>query len=396
MKRVLLLLIFMVSALLPASSPMPLIYTGRYLHGLTIVENGAIVDGADISNDGSGVCLKITGDNVTVKNTKIHDCVDHGVLFLGTNGGTFENNEIYHAAMRYVPDSVSSGWPSLLKVQSVDETASGLAHDILIQNNYIHEGYGECMGLRGSRITVQDNQVKDCYSVGIYSNSDHTIVTRNFVYCTGNPEFNRNNLPMAGIGFAEEAFTNWGAHGHDTQTVTNNIVSGCKYGVRYGSSSNNQGLSNSVVAFNTLVTVNASISLTFYSTQVNLIVHNNLTNKAVNVTSTGASIQGNKLTTKTGSTPEAFKLTSPVLAVGSFRIDKDFGSNLRVEPLDAGAWEYFDTVSTPTPTPTATSIATLTPTATSTATPTSTPTQTFTPTPECHFFTNINRDVCIP
>jgi hypothetical protein len=253
-------------------------YTGKYPNGLVVSENGAIVENADISQSGSGVCLKITGDNVTVRNSKIHDCVDHGVQFLGTNGGLIENSEIYRAAMKYKPNSVGSSWPSLLKVQSVDESASGLSHDITIRNNYIHEGYGECMGLRGSRINVTGNHVKDCFSIGIYSNSDHTRVENNNVECTGNPEFSRAGYPMVGIGFAEETFANWGAHGHDSQTVLNNTVTGCKYGVRYGTSDNSMGLANTEIAFNKLFNTKlAAISITHYPNETNVNIHDNIT-----------------------------------------------------------------------------------------------------------------------
>jgi hypothetical protein len=255
-------------------------YTGRYTNGLVVSENNSVVDGADIS--GGGVCLRITGDNVTVKKTKVHDCQDHGVLFLGTNGGLIENSEIYRAAMRNPPNSISGGWPSLLKVQSVDESTSGLAHDITIRNNYIHEGYGECMGLRGSRINVTGNHVKDCYSIGIYSNSDHTRVENNIVECSGNTHYNRDGYPMAGIGFAEETFVNWGAHGHDTQTVLRNTVTGCKYGFRYGRSENNMGLANTEIAYNKFLNIKvAPISITHYPNETNINIHDNVTNGSV-------------------------------------------------------------------------------------------------------------------
>jgi hypothetical protein len=252
-------------------------YTGNYTSGLTVSENGAIVENSDITNTGGGVCLIITGDNVTVRNTRIHNCQDHGVMFKGTNGGIIENSEIYRAAMRNPPNSVSSGWPSLMKVQSIDETAAGLAQNITIRNNYIHEGYGECMGLRGTHINVIGNHVKDCFSIGIYSNSDHTYVESNNVECTGNAEFNRAGLPMVGIGFAEESFANWGAHGHDTQTVLRNTVTGCKYGVRYGASTNNMGLANTEIAYNRLLNIRLDpISITHYPSETNVNIHDNI------------------------------------------------------------------------------------------------------------------------
>ncbi len=114
-----------------------------YTNGLVITRDGTVIDGADITNVDGGICLEIKANNVTVRNSYIHDCMDHGVRFLGgIKGGVFENNEITRAAMRYKPGQVSGGWPSLLKVQSADESPAGIAEGIIIRNNYIHEGYG--------------------------------------------------------------------------------------------------------------------------------------------------------------------------------------------------------------------------------------------------------------
>ncbi len=329
------------------------IYTGNYTNGLTVSENGAIVENANITNGSGGVCLIITGDNVTIRNVKVHDCQDHGVMFKGTNGGIIENSEIWRAAMRNPPNSVQSGWPSLMKVQSIDETSTGLAQNIIIRNNYIHEGYGECMGLRGSHILVTGNHIKDCYSIGIYSNSDNTTVENNFVECTGNPEFNRSGEPMVGIGFAEESFSNWGAHGHDTQKVVNNIVTGCKYGVRYGSSTNGKGLSNSIIAFNTLnKTTNTPISISYYSSQTNDLIENNIAS-AVTANSAGMTIIGNLAHTFTNSSvPTDFILSSPLPALGTYTISTDFFNHNRISPADTGAIEYGSSTITVTPVPT--------------------------------------------
>lgn len=358
-------------------------YTGNYPNGLVVKEDNAIVENADISNaGGSSVCLRITGDNVTVRNTKIHDCEDHGINFKGVNGGTLENSEIYRAAMRYKPNSISGGWPSLIKVQSDDESPTGLAQNIVIKNNYIHDGYGECMALRGSHITVSGNTVKDCYSIGIYSNSDHTIVENNFVQCTMNAEYLRDGLPMSGIGFAEESYAGWGAHGHDSQTVRNNIVTGCKYGIRYGSSTNNQGLSDTTISFNTLDNIKTMpISITSYSSQSNVVIENNIASK-VSVSATGSRVAGNVAKTfSANNTPSDFVLTAPLPATANSSTSLDFFGRGRTNPIDVGAVEYDPSTTTPATSPSPTPLPNRTPTPTRTPTPSRTPTPARTPTP---------------
>lgn len=390
----------------------PAFYDGVYTQGLVVTENGAIVDGADISNSGTGPCLKVTGDNVTVRNSKIHGCKDHGILLLGVNNVLVENNEIWNTAMRNPPNTISGGWPSQIKVQSVDETAEGLAHHIIIRGNYVHHGYGEGMGLRGSYITVEGNTVQDNYSVGVYSNSDHTTVRGNFVLCTGDPKYNRDGLPMSGIGFAEETFANWGAHGHDSQVVINNVVEGCKYGFRYGASENGMGLANTVVAFNTFSNIKAaSVSITYYANQSNVTVQNNLISSVLSMKNIADA--GNvKIVFAKGNKAEDYRLTGPLPATGPHLVEVDYGGAVRSSPLDAGAWEFVGAVlpvtltqvpasATATFIPTITQTRTAVPSATWTASPIPTFTQTrtavpsATSTPECIYFYSHKETVCI-
>ncbi len=308
----------------------------QYPNGLTVKDSNVIIEDCDISNP-SGVGLKITGDNVTVRNCVIHDTKDHGVLFLGTRGGVLENCEIHHAAMRNKPNTISGGWPSLVKVQSVDESPSGLAQDIVIKNNYIHNGYGEGMGLRGSRIQVVGNMVKNCYSFGIYSNSDHTHIEGNFVIADDKHYF-RDGWPMAGIGGAEESFKGWGAHGHDTHTVINNIVVGCKYGYRYGKSFNKRGLKDVTIAFNTFSGIVVSpVSVTYYPNQSGIMVGNNLANKPVVVK--GVDVFGNVVLVTSGDSPLEFANLPKHRADERYFTELDFGGNVRTRPANVGAWE---------------------------------------------------------
>lgn len=369
----------------------PIYYTGVYTHGLVITQSNVIVDGADISNDGTGPGLKVTGDNVIIRNTKVHDTQDHGILLLGVNGALVENNTVWQTAMRNPPNTINGGWPSQIKVQSVDETPEGLSQNIVIRGNFVHHGYGEGMGLRGSYITVEGNIVQDNYSVGIYSNSDHTTIRGNFVLCTGDPAYNRDGMPMSGIGFAEEVFSKWGAHGHDSQVVINNVVEGCKYGFRYGASSNGMGLADTVVAFNTFSNIKASsVSITYYKSQSNVTVQNNLVSSVLSMKNVLG--DGNvKYLFQAGSKAEDYRLQSPIPAAGPYIVPFDYAGTVRTDSLDAGAWEFYDGTIPPTLTQIPVT-PTLTPTPTRTATPTVVPTDAY----ECILFVEHDQIVCLP
>jgi hypothetical protein len=145
--------------------------------------------------------------------------------------------------------------------------------------NRIFHNYGEGIAMRGTNILVRGNTVYDNYSVNIYSNSQHAVIDRNFVYCTANSGYERNGLPAGGIILAEEYFPGWGARVKYT-SITNNIVAYCRSGVRYSGADSQViggGLKYSTIAYNTLYgTVEAALGIEYESAQAGNLIADNI------------------------------------------------------------------------------------------------------------------------
>lgn len=367
----------------------PKIYTGSFPNGLIVIEAGAIVKDADISNP-KGVGLTIRAEGVTVDNVTVHDSKSHGILILASHT-TIQNSTITHNVTGTCYPGCSGGWESGLKCQSKDG-GLGLVQDVKILNNVIYGNLGEGMGLRCANILVQGNTVYDNFSFNIYFNSWDITIENNFVYCTGVNL--RDGYAAAGIGGQEEGFFNWPKSAHDI-VVRNNIVYRCKYGYRYGGAGGgiNPGLVRANIYNNTFFKTDMSeISIVYAPAQQDVIIQDNIARRvaydgrgAVSWNNVDVDMQG-------GYDPIYFK---PYIHVaGELNIPTDFFGNPR-SIFSVGAVEWSDILSTVTTTPTPSRTATATQTGTSTPsktpapmtapptrTPTITPTHaTWTPSP---------------
>lgn len=340
--------------------PTPVHATTTYTNGLVINQSG-VYENLDVSNP-KGYCVKITAPNVTIKNSKIHDCYGFGIWVESTHDVNIIGNEVWNTVLNTCYPSCSGGWESALKVRSENQTDK-LSYNILVENNKIHDNMGEGIGARGSYVTIRNNIFYDNFSVNIYSNGDHVTIEKNLVYCTGNSRYVRNGYPPTGIAQGDETYANWNPSHANNLRVVNNIVTGCKHGFNYlGAETGVQqaGLKDSIIAFNTFACTSvASIRIPYESAQNNLTIHNNLGSPKDGTVftkydnSTGISSVGNVVKKFTCGiySPNNFKLSSGISANGSFMISSDYLGNSRIAPMDVGAMEYGSTNPSMTPSP---------------------------------------------
>jgi parallel beta-helix repeat protein len=224
-----------------------------------------------------GVCVKLTGSNITVSGLVVNSCGSHGIHVNSSSQIKILNSRIFRAVQSNSRRTLTSGWGSGIKVR--------VSNNVLIQGNTIFHNYGEGIGIRGTNITIRGNTVYDNYSVNIYTNSENASIERNFVYCTPNSGYERNNLPAVGIGLGEEYFAGWGARLKNAR-VLNNIVVFCRNGVRYMGADDGVlggGLKSAVIAYNTLYgSTNAALSIVYESAQSDSTIANNIIWQAQN------------------------------------------------------------------------------------------------------------------
>src|SRR5512138_154592 len=228
------------------------------------------IRGLEVRNSTS-VCVNLTGSNLTVEGLTVHECSDHGIQANNSSNVKILNSRIYRAALSNASRSISSGWPSGIKVKVSD--------NVLIEGNTVYNNYGEGMGTRGTNVTIRANTVYDNFSVNIYTNSENALIERNFVYCTPNSGYERDGYPAAGISMGEEYFEGWGARLKNAK-VLNNIVAFCKNGVRYNGAEagvTGGGLKNATIAYNTFYgSTNSAIGIVYASAQTGTLIANNI------------------------------------------------------------------------------------------------------------------------
>ncbi len=244
--------------------------------GVNVSASYVTISGLEVKNSG-GVCVNLVGSNLTVDGLTVHECFDHGIQANNSSQVKILNNRVYRAALSNTSRSISSSWPSGIKVR--------LSDDVLVQGNTVYNNYGEGLGTRGTNVTIRANTVYDNFSVNIYTNSENASIENNFVYCTPNSGYERDGYPAAGISMGEEYFDGWGARLKNARVI-NNIVAFCKFGVRYNGAEAGViggGLKNATIAYNTLYgSTNSALSIVYASAQTGSLIANNIIWQAAN------------------------------------------------------------------------------------------------------------------
>ena len=342
--------------------------------GLNLVASYVTVSNLEIRNSGD-ICVNMVGNNLTVDGLIVHDCASHGIQTNNSSQVKILNSRVYRTVLSNASRSIASGWGSGIKVR--------VSEDVLIQGNIVYNNYGEGMGTRGTNVTIRANTVYDNFSVNIYTNSENATIDRNFVYCTPNSGYERDGLPAAGIGMAEEYFDGWGARLKNAK-VLNNIVAFCKHGVRYSGADDRLtggGLKDSTIAYNTLYgSTNSALSIVYESAQAGSLIANNIIWQAQDklstidnpagltfknnlwkvlpstaVRSSGDKIGDPRFASAPGYTPESYRPSSSSPAAASaidIGISNDFFARPRGPSFDIGAIQF----TTSAPQATATSV----------------------------------------
>ena len=234
------------------------------------------VSGLEVRN-ATDVCVNLAGSNITVSGLVVHECWNHGIQANNSSIIKILNSRVYRSARSNRAHVLSSGWGSGIKIRE--------SNFVWIQSNTIYNNDGEGIAARGTNVVMRGNIVYDNYSVNIYTNSENSLIERNFVYCTPNSGFERNGLPAMGIGLGEEYYAGWGARLRNAR-VLNNIVAFCRNGVRYlGADAGvvGGGLKSALIAYNTLYgSTNAALSIAYESAQSGNLIANNIIWQAQN------------------------------------------------------------------------------------------------------------------
>ena len=143
-----------------------------------IIDNVEIMHGYDFG-------IRVNGDYVTIKNSKIHDNV---------------TNPQYRLADGKCDSTRSGGW------------GSGHRHYIganfgQLINNEVYDNCGEGItSVHANDLQITRNYVHDNFSVGIYIEGSQNVYIHDNVLKATNPDYYRKSLPMRGISLGQEEY----------------------------------------------------------------------------------------------------------------------------------------------------------------------------------------------
>lgn len=170
----------------------PIIITGGVVDAFGTEDQNAIhitgswivVDNVEIMH-GFDYGIRVNGDYVIIKNSKIHNNV---------------TNPRYRLANGKCDNTREGGW------------GSGHRHYIgadfgQMVNNEVYNNCGEGItALQAKGLQIIGNYVHDNFSVGIYIDSSQDIYISDNIARADDPNYYRNNRPMRGISLGEEQY----------------------------------------------------------------------------------------------------------------------------------------------------------------------------------------------
>lgn len=220
--------------------------------GASINTSGSQSGTHNFSTGGVGVyCYNTIGTRVlgcTITNCRSSGVNVSGDTIAQSDGNVIANNSISNNSLRNSPSGGGNGW---------GQGITCVGKNAMIQGNSVFQNYGEGIGIlsqTAGQVTtdcvVRGNTVWDNVSVNIYpDNSTRTTIDRNLIYDTGDATYNSGANRPEGIVFSAENF----AQAHDSAVVTNNVIIACRNGIYYYVTVAGSGLTNSVVAGNTII-----------------------------------------------------------------------------------------------------------------------------------------------
>jgi parallel beta-helix repeat protein len=237
-----------------------------------------VFSGFEISSSADTGLAVFDSHHVTVSNNVVHDSYTQGILLessviQNSHDNSIVGNTVYHNVLQNAP----VGKPNVIWAEGI--TASDSMNSLIIGNT-VYENYGEGIGaLRSSNTQIIGNVARDNYSVNIYlDNAPGTLVDRNLVYATGNPNFlMKGSQRSIGIAAAIEQYSNFTPMKLSSVIVRNNIAIGNRYGFYYGAYDYAYGMQNAVVANNTFVNnTDANIHIDASATHSGNLLANNI------------------------------------------------------------------------------------------------------------------------
>jgi parallel beta-helix repeat protein len=213
-----------------------------------------VFEGFELVNGSMGIRLELS-NHVTVRNCKLHD-FDFVGISVGSDDCLIENNELYNICMAWENcNDKSGGWPQVVNTSSKPPIppamVSSHAMNNVFRGNYIHECWGEGIDpMFSNGVIVENNVIRDVFSVGIYMDGTrNAIIRNNFIYTTDNKRIRTMyNRLISGIEMGSEYFGGWSSYPAISHVeniyIYNNVLSRVGHGIEHWKDKNNTDRKN--------------------------------------------------------------------------------------------------------------------------------------------------------
>ena len=190
---------------------------------IVVFGNGHRIDGK-----GAFDCVSITGSYVVFRDAFVSNCGSFGIRVKGQHV-TVENNIVTMASQENFNGTACIGepvgWGTAMRAADTD--------DVTFRGNLVFETCGEGISaVRASHVVIENNTVRDAFSVNIYADQSSFVTIRNnWSYSTGDKRFYKNGTVARGISIGAELYSGWAFAVHDILIEGNTLerVRGINY-----------------------------------------------------------------------------------------------------------------------------------------------------------------------
>ncbi len=213
-----------------------------------------------VRSRGRGITVAGTGTNYS-QNITVGDCLiegsrNAGIIAIYTEDLLIERCHITDAGnfAPFARTAFELDWPVTVNMRS---TRNATLRETRVHHNW---GEGIAAGRDSEHITIEDNLVYNNFALQVYIHrSQHVTVTRNLLYHTNEPAYQRGGDPSQCIVINNEnQFPN--SLGVDDVLVRNNVVVGCRRLIASWGSGSNVPISNVTIEHNTLVNAYSNVN----------------------------------------------------------------------------------------------------------------------------------------
>jgi len=188
--------------------------------------------------------------NIKISGLKIHNTQQHGIVISGENN-LVTNNEIYDCVLenKLVGKSLDGGWSQCVSSWGKNYN-SGFSQNIIFENNYIHDAYGEGLDfLKCDNCSAIKNNITNGFSMNIYLDASKNILIEGNILRVTSDAYDTKWGSACGIGMSSESGNEYNI---ENIIIKNNIIIGTRMGIYFFQIGDGSGYSNVKILFNTM------------------------------------------------------------------------------------------------------------------------------------------------